>query len=301
MSKGPKTLALREGRLTRPDGRHVAWVETGDLAGRPILRVPGTPGSRLGLRADQRVWVERRLRVIATERPGFGASSRNRDGTFVSHADDLASILDQLEIERLPIIGGSGAAPYVLAFAARHPERVTAATVVVGAAPVNDDEAGEMIGLNAETIRLGKANDYAGLVECLTPVREAVLANPVVAFQDAMDTAPPDDQAMMRDPDWQEMFAQGVREALRPGVEGWADESLLLVQGWQEIASLKIQTSLTWWHGEDDRNARLSAVQRLLTTIPQAKLNIWKNAGHLTAYREEPQILDELLKRSVTG
>lgn len=57
---------MRDKRLVRPDGRTVAWVETGVLNGRPILRLPGLPGSRLTLRDDETPWVARGLRVINT-------------------------------------------------------------------------------------------------------------------------------------------------------------------------------------------------------------------------------------------
>src|SRR5665213_3672904 len=65
---------VTDSRLTRPDGRVVAWTEWGS-GSTPVLRVPGVPGSRYGLRADRSAWAERDLRMITTERPGFGAST----------------------------------------------------------------------------------------------------------------------------------------------------------------------------------------------------------------------------------
>ena len=76
-------------RLTRPDGRVVAWSESGVADGRPVLRVPGTPGCRFSIRADRTPWIERNLRVITTERPGYGASTRLEGRAFVEHSDDL--------------------------------------------------------------------------------------------------------------------------------------------------------------------------------------------------------------------
>src|SRR3954467_7618942 len=106
MSVASEASAIREGRLTRPDGRTIAWSETGVLDGRPVLRIPGTPGSRLSLRADQTPWIERGLRIINTERPGYGASTRHPGRTFLDHADDLVAILDELGIARLPVYAG---------------------------------------------------------------------------------------------------------------------------------------------------------------------------------------------------
>jgi pimeloyl-ACP methyl ester carboxylesterase len=52
---------------------------------------------------------------------------------------------------------------------------------------------------------------------------------------------------------------------------------------------------VTWWHGEHDRNAPLTAVRRIIAQLPNARLVVWPDAGHLTAYRLEGDILDELL------
>ena len=125
-----------EGRLERPDGRTIAWSETGVLDGRPLLRFPGTPGSRLAIRDDQTPWHERGLRVITTERPGYGASTELPGRRFADTADDVAAILDELDIATVPVFGGSGGAPHLLSFASRYPDRVQAATIVVGAAPI---------------------------------------------------------------------------------------------------------------------------------------------------------------------
>jgi pimeloyl-ACP methyl ester carboxylesterase len=297
MSEALEAPTVREGRLTRPDGRTLAWVEAGVLDGRPILRLPGTPGSRMQVRPDLSPWLDRGLRMILTERPGFGASSHHPGRGFLDHADDLAAVLDTLGLDSVPIIGGSGAGAYLLAFAARHPERVRAVTVVVGAAPIEDEEAELMIGLNAAGYWLAKAGDRDGMTELLSPVRESMLADPLASFRGVMETAPPSDQEIMGDPAWQEYLRRGITEALRPGVEGWVNESMLMFGGWSDVDVTAVRASLTWWHGDHDRNAPLPAVRRLLREIPQARLIVWPEAGHLTAYIQEGAILDELLAR----
>jgi pimeloyl-ACP methyl ester carboxylesterase len=49
--------------------------------------------------------------------------------------------------------------------------------------------------------------------------------------------------------------------------------------------------------GTEDRNAPLSAARRLVDRLPDARLVVWDDGGHLTGYREEAEILDELLAR----
>src|SRR4051794_11314737 len=132
----PRVLdGVRDLRLHRPDGRTVAWTEWGPDDGVPLLRVPGTPGSRFGLRADRSVWAAHRLRAITTERPGFGASSRLPGRGFNEHADDLAAILDAAAVDRVHVIGGSGSSPPPPALPARPPGRGRPETVPLGGGP----------------------------------------------------------------------------------------------------------------------------------------------------------------------
>jgi len=289
---------VRDRRLARPDGRTVAFSEWGDPSGTPLLRVPGTPGCRYSLRADRSGWKERNLWAITTERPGFGASSRLEGRGFAEPADDLAAILDELGIERAHVIGGSGSAPHQLAFAARHPDRVRAMTIVVGAAPTTDEEAARMVGANAESFRLIRANDIDGFRKFLQGLRESILADPLAAFRDIMDKAPEADRAVMADPKWQATFVVAAREALAQGVDGWLDEGLAIDRSWDDVEFAKVQTSVTWWHAASDANALLSAAERVVTQLPNARLvRFGDDEGHMAGYHRDGEILDELLAR----
>jgi pimeloyl-ACP methyl ester carboxylesterase len=289
---------LREGRLQRPDGRTVAWSEWGPSDGTPVLRVPGTPGCRYTLRADRSPWQTRHLRMITTERPGFGASTRLPGRGFAEVADDLAAVLDQLELDSVHVTGGSGSAPHELALAARHPTRVRAMTVVVGAAPTTEEEEEREVGLNRAGRKLLRAGDVAGYRALLAEARHALLADPIAAFQQTMDNAPEADRAVMADPTWQESLKLSIVEALREGVDGWVDEGLAISGDWNDVDLAAVRTSLTWWHAGADANAPLSAARRLLERIPQAQLQrLGADEGHMAAFHREGEILDELLSR----
>ena len=287
-----------EGRLVRPDGRTVAWSESGVENGRPVFRIPGTPGSRLSLRHDQGPWVKRGLRVITVERPGFGASTRLPSRGFAEHADDLAAILDHLRITRLPVYGGSGGAPHILAFAGRHPERVSACTIGGGAAPLTDDEVRQQVDLNVTADGLARQGDVDALRVVLDEARTAILADPLAGFRDIMDTAPPADQATMADPAWQAAHARAMREALAPGVDGWVDEMLAIDGDWHDVDLAGVTSSVTWWHSTTDRNCPLASARRLIGRLPNARLIIEDGGGHLVADDGEGKLLDELLARA---
>jgi pimeloyl-ACP methyl ester carboxylesterase len=299
MSGAGSVLAdVHDRSLRRPDGRTVAWSEFGPEGGLPLLRVPGTPGCRYSMRADRSPWIERGLRVITTERPGFGASSPLPGRRFREPADDMAAILDHLGLDAVHVIGGSGSAPHQLALATHHPDRIRAMTVLVGAAPLEEDEIDDMIGLNTKAHRLVQHGDLDGLRKLLEPVRTATLEDPIASFRAVMDRAPAADRAVMSDPQWQAGFAIALVEALRPGLDGWVDEAVALASPWDDIDLHSVRTSVTWWHAPKDANAPLSAAARVIEQMPDARLVLFgEDEGHLAAYHREGEILDELLAR----
>ena len=192
--------------------------------------------------------------------------------------------------------GSSGASPHILALAARHPARVSAATIMVGGAPLTDAEAAEQIDVNAIEYQLYQAGNLAEIWRLTEEVRLEILADPLAAFREIMATAPAADRAILEDPAWQDGFVLGVTEALRPGAGGWYDEGLADLGPWDfDLAA--VQADVTWWHSDGDRNAPLSAARRLVGQLPRARLHVWQDAGHLTPYLREPEILDELLAR----
>ena len=171
-------------------------------------------------------------------------------------------------------------------------------TILVGIAPCTDDEVAEMIPINQEGHRLVLANDRPGLESLLLANRNALLADPLGGFREVMERAPAADQQVMSDPGWQQSLIAQLTEALAQGVQGWADESFAILRPWVDIDLATVATSLTWWHALSDANCPLSAAQRLVAALPNARLVRFEDEdGHLAAYHREPQILDELLTR----
>ena len=168
-------LAYEDGVLTLPDGRELAWRWLGVEGGTPILRLQGTPGSRLFRNPDVRIQRRLGVRYLLADRPGFGGSTRLPGRGIAQHADDLAALLDAQGLDRVPLMGTSGGGPHVLAMAARHPGRISAATVVVGAAPLVAHEIGELVGVNAEGYAAAEKG-WQPLFELLEQVRERLLS-----------------------------------------------------------------------------------------------------------------------------
>src|SRR5690349_7456633 len=250
-----------DGRLTLRDGRTLAYHEWGVPDGTPVLRLQGTPGSRFSRYPKPELWERLGVRVIMADRPGYGASTRLPGRGLASVADDLVELLDHLGLDRVPVSGVSGGGPHVLALGARHPERISAATVVVGSAPLTDAEIPLLIGVNAEGQRRLRDGGWDALFPLLREIREKMLADPLAGFRAALSDAPAEDQAVMSDPAWQQTLRQSLTESLRVGAEGWCDEALALFD-W-DIAPEQVRVHVVWYHSRRDANVPLPAAQRV--------------------------------------
>jgi pimeloyl-ACP methyl ester carboxylesterase len=190
------------------------------------------------------------------------------------------------------------ARPHILAFAGRHPDRVSACTIGDGAAPLTDDEVRQQVDFNVAADGLARTGQVDALRALLDEARTSILADPIAGFRAIMDTAPAADQEVMADPAWQAAFARGICEALAPGVDGWVDEALAINGDWPDVDVGAVTSSVTWWHSDADRNCPFSAAQQLVGRLPHARLVVSSGAGHLTSDDREREGLDELMART---
>jgi pimeloyl-ACP methyl ester carboxylesterase len=230
------------------------------------------------------------------DRPGYGASSRLPGRGIAVVADDAAEFLDHLGLDAVHALGRSGGGPHVLAFAARHSDRVRAATVVAGAVPLEEDDLGGLIPANRDCWYAAREG-WQAVYDLVAPQREAVLADPLAGIRRVMESAPASDLAVLDDPDFQRVHVENVPEQFRQGAEGWADESMALSLPW-DFDPGEVRCSVTWWHGEHDNLSPIAAVRRLVTQMPDVDLRVWPEAGHLESYHRHDEIAGELLARS---
>jgi pimeloyl-ACP methyl ester carboxylesterase/DNA-binding winged helix-turn-helix (wHTH) protein len=111
------------------DGVRLAYAVSGD--GPPLVRA-ATWMTHLGYDIDSPVWRHwvRDLSfghtLIRYDERGCGLSDWETDNfTFDAWVNDLESVVDMLNLDRFPLLGVSQGAAVAVAYAARHPERVT--------------------------------------------------------------------------------------------------------------------------------------------------------------------------------
>jgi pimeloyl-ACP methyl ester carboxylesterase len=105
-------------------------------SGDPLLAIHGTGGGFDQGLSFVAPLLERGRRIIAPSRFGYLRSSFPADPGSESQADAFVELLDHLQIERVPVLGGSAGALSAIAFAIRHPSRCSGLIALVPASHV---------------------------------------------------------------------------------------------------------------------------------------------------------------------
>ncbi len=123
--------------IARIDGISLAYDDVG--AGTPMVLLHGFPHDR-SLWTHQLRALSDRARCIAPDLRGFGASSVAGPYSMDRWADDVALLLDALEIERVVLAGLSMGGYVAFAFWRRHRARVRALVLADTRAAADTDE-----------------------------------------------------------------------------------------------------------------------------------------------------------------
>jgi proline iminopeptidase len=132
MERYPPTEPYDRGLLDVGDGNLVYWELRGNPSGKPALVVHGGPGSSC-LGSTGRSFDPDRYRIVLFDQRGCGRSLPHASdpatdmsvNTTEHLLGDMEWLREQLGIERWLLHGGSWGSTLILAYAERHPERVS--------------------------------------------------------------------------------------------------------------------------------------------------------------------------------
>jgi proline iminopeptidase len=128
----PPVQPYDEGLLDVGDGNQVHWETSGDPVGKPALVVHGGPGSGSSPGA-RRAFDPTRYRIIQFDQRGCGRSRPHAAdpatdlsvNTTEHLVADMERLREHLGVERWLLQGGSWGSTLALAYAERHPDRVS--------------------------------------------------------------------------------------------------------------------------------------------------------------------------------
>jgi pimeloyl-ACP methyl ester carboxylesterase len=285
-----------EGNIAVGDDRQIGFAEFGDPQGRAVFWLHGTPGARRQIPMEARVYAEQRqIRLIGVDRPGIGSSTPYQYDTVFAFAQDLRTIADTLGIDKFEVIGLSGGGPYTLACAAAMPDRVIAAGVLGGVAPVRGVDAigggiSTLISAAAPVVQIagGPLRLAAStLIRLIRPVAEPAL------YAYAAISPVADRQLLVR-PEFKAMFLDDLLNGSRKQLAAPFADVVVFARDWGFRLD-EVKVPVRWWHGDADHIVPFEHGQHVVSRLPDVQLTHLPGESHLAGLGRAEEILDTMI------
>jgi len=251
--------------FTRVDGVRIHYQEAGDEKARPIILIHGFISSNLIWSHVLKPLAQQGFRAIAPDLPGYGYSEKPKDAAYTinEQARAVIGLMDRLGIRKAVIAGASYGGAIAATMALDYPERVEK-LILVGA--VTNDDAKKNFLLRVSTMPL--------IGDIATPL---FLGSRWILRRRMKDM-----YKRMRRPINEKMVASrhhllataNAHRAMIRTARHWSANRI------EREASLIRQPTMIVW-GEHDDHFPLVNAFRLRDSIPNAKLIVFRNCGHL--------------------
>ena len=267
-------------------GVTLAYEVRGSAAGRPLVVVNGGPGFDHAYLLVGDAWdrLATSRRVVMYDQRGTGASSRIREGQpcgLAEQIDDLEALRAHLGLETMDLLGHSWGGYLVMAYAARHPERVAHLVIADSAAPKIQDTFFAFKNFFPEKTR--EEDGLAFAVELGDP--KAVAAD-LAMYMTMLFHSPARRDAYLAAFRAADSYQQSVNRSV------WNDLQRFDLN--PELPKFRFPTLVVT--GRYDFNVAPSVAYAIHRAIPGSEFAVFEDSGHLPFY-EEPEAFVARLTR----
>lgn len=274
-----------------PDGRRLGYTLYGDPAGAAVVTLHGTPGSRHKFAVADAEARRLGLCLISPDRWGYGSSDAPPGRVrLADYARDVASLLDELAVDRCGAVGVSGGGPYAAALASVLGARIGALALVAPVAPVDSQDRlqGVKVFHRFAFRVLPRLPGAVGLA--FACFRGALGVSPTVAMRMMAARAGRADRLLLAEPDISADLVKTFRAGMTRGVRGPRIDMELFCRDWQ-LDLANVSGSSRMWLGRQDRNVPLAAARKLAGDVAGLELIEIEDAGHFWITRHFGQVL----------
>ncbi|CAN5690965.1 alpha/beta hydrolase [soil metagenome] len=285
----------REARSIRlDDGRSLGFDDVGARDGVPVIYFHGFGSSRVIRHPDDSIAERLGVRLIAVDRPGIGASSGRPGRRMLDWPADVAALADSLGIERFAVLGWSGGGPYALACAWALPDRVRAAGVISGPAPlVGAGSTDYLIRSHRAAARAAGAAPWMIRLATWRWARQQQ-RDPERHLDEAVAKMIEADRVVVGDPRVRAMMLANTDEMYRQGGRGVYDEALIISRGWG-FSLDEVRVPVVLWHGDADPTVPVAMGHFLAARVHTCRARFYPAEGHQLFVERWEEILSDLI------
>jgi pimeloyl-ACP methyl ester carboxylesterase len=251
--------------FTTVDGVRVHYQEAGDEQAPPVILIHGFISSNLVWSPVLLPLARKGFRVIAPDLPGYGYSDKPADARYTigEQARAVIGLMDQLQIKKAIVAGASYGGAIAATMALDYSDRV-AKLVLVGA--VSNDDARKKFLLRVSCLPL--------IGDIATPLflgSRWILRQRMQNMYRRMQQ--PVNEGMIAARHHLLASANAHRAMIRTA-RAWRANRIE-----REASLIRQPTMLVW--GDEDDHIPLTNAFRLRDSIPNAKLVVFRNCGHI--------------------
>ena len=268
------------GTITTKDGTRIYYKDWGE--GQPVVFSHGWPLNADAWQSQMVFLAENGYRAIAHDRRGHGRSSQPSGGNEMdTYADDLAALLETLDLRDAVLVGHSTGGGEVARYVGRHGTSRVAKAVLVSAVPP----------LMLKT----EANPDGQPIEVFDETRAGIAADPSQFYRDLADgpfygANRPGAKVSrgIRDAFWFQSEQAGLKNAFEC-IKAYSETDFT-----DDLKKFDVPTLIV--HGDDDQIVPIVAsAHRSSELVQDAMLRVYEGAPHGLPSTHKDRLNDDLL------
>jgi 2-hydroxy-6-oxonona-2,4-dienedioate hydrolase len=241
-------------------------------SGPSLLMIHGTGGGfDQGLTFTEPL-AKRGFQVISPSRFGYLGSDFPQNASSENQADAFAELLNAMNIDQVTVAGGSAGALSAVQFAMRYPERTSALILIVPAANVRGRDPVEMSPLQRYLVRRLTTSDFLFWL-ALKLGRDQMIGTLLATDPRLVQQAAPEER----------LRVERILEEILPVSLRWRgmlkDAELAGNPAHLDFSKITVPTLVI--SAEDDRFGTAETARDIANAIPEAKLVIFRDGGHI--------------------
>ncbi|HVH33547.1 MAG TPA: alpha/beta hydrolase [Tahibacter sp.] len=271
------------GTITTKDGVQIYYKDWGPAKGEPVVFSHGWPLNADSWEAQMFFLADKGYRCIAHDRRGHGRSSQPWDGNDMDHyADDLAALLDQLDIKGAALFGFSTGGGEVARYIGRHgTKRVRKAGLISAVPPLMLKTAANPGGLPIDVFDGLRAGSVANRAQ----LYRDIASGPFYGYN-RPDAKP---SAGIIDTFWMQGMMAGHKNAY-DSIAAFSATDFT-----EDLRKFDVPTLVV--HGDDDQIVPIDAAGRASAKLVRnAKLIVYPGAPHGLADTHKDKLNADLLE-----
>ena len=285
----------RTAEVLRPLGRSVEVVIVGSATARPVVYLHGAFVNGFPPAVED-AFIAQGFCLIGITRPRFGKTSKPSPGTTTQEAlaGDIAAVLDQLGIDRCPLLAHSTATHHAYAVLDLLAERISGLVFAAGWPP--PDLIGQIAGRSVwARVMMAAAVKSPAMLNIMSRAGIALFKAQGAAAQAARAVADcPADVRTVTHPDCAAELEAWIEHGSLQGIDAGLEDIAFMLKDWTPYLR-STRAPVVYVHGDEDPHVPAALIKRFSQQSgDRVRVDVVRTCGHFAIWQQPQAFIDAL-------